>query len=201
MANNNGFIAIYRKITEHWLWDNYEPFDRAHAWIDLIFMANFRDKDVLFNGKMVTVRRGQRITSLRNLSEKWNWSKDKTARFLDTLEADGMITRESDRFKTLITIVNYEFYQNVRDTEKTLKSHSKDTDKPTKKPLTRTLNGTREQGKQRNKGNHKEKEIYKEKEVAPPALDGAASLPEDNPDVLKPGDPNYTDIDWGDDDE
>lgn len=55
--------------------------------------------------------------------------------YFKTLESDGMLTTKSDTKKTLLTVVNYEFYQS-RDSEKRRKSitnasqkhHESDTD-------------------------------------------------------------------------
>ena len=99
-----GWIKLHRKITECSIWDSDEPFDRRSAWMDLVMMVNHEDKKVLFNGKTVTVKAGQKITSVRKLSERWHWSKDRTQRFLTLLERAAMIIKESDHNKTLLTI-------------------------------------------------------------------------------------------------
>ena len=108
--SQTGWVKLSRKLLDHWLWDD-KPFSRGQAWIDLIFSANHQDEKVLFNGKKTEIKRGSRITSIRKLSEKWGWSKDKVRRFLDELEADGMVTQKRDTHSTLITMVKYDFYQ------------------------------------------------------------------------------------------
>lgn len=131
-----GWIKLHRKIQDCFLWD--DPFGRKDAWIDLLLLVNHKDKKVIFDGKVITVKAGQRITSLRKLSQRWQWSKDRTKRFLDLLEKEGMITKECDSKKTIITIVNYGFYQgddsDGQDTDK-------DSDKDTDRTLTRTQTG------------------------------------------------------------
>lgn len=116
---DKGWIKTYRKIQDCWIWLDKEPFDKRSAWIDLLLSANHSDKRVLFNGELITVQRGQILTSIRKISEKWKWSYDKTLRFLKLIENDGMIQRDSDKFRTLLTIVNYEFYQDVPITDQT----------------------------------------------------------------------------------
>lgn len=113
MAESKGWIKTYRKIQDCWIWLDKEPFDKRSAWIDLLLTANHSDKKLLFNGSLITVKRGQIITSIRKLSEKWKWSYDKCSRFLKILESDGMLQKESDNFRTLLTIVNYEVYQDM----------------------------------------------------------------------------------------
>ena len=112
-----GWIKLYRQIRENSIWDSEEPFDRRSAWIDLIMMVNHEDKRILFDGKMVTVKAGQKITSVRKLSDRWNWSKNKTLRFLNLLEQENMLIKESDHNRTLLTIVNYGKFQGQWDSD------------------------------------------------------------------------------------
>jgi hypothetical protein len=98
-----GWIKLHRKIQESKIWDNNEPFDRRSAWIDLLLFANHEDKNIIFNGKVITVKRGERITSVLALSERWNWSRHKVSDFLNLLESEQMIVQKRDNKKTLIT--------------------------------------------------------------------------------------------------
>lgn len=119
-----GYFLVHRKIQDCWIWTSDEPFDRRSAWIDLIMMANHKDVKLLFDGNLITVERGQRITSIRSLAERWKWGKAKVTEFLRLLENDGMIKKDSDKRRTLLTIVNYEVYQLSPDSERTVSGHS-----------------------------------------------------------------------------
>ena len=131
MSTDKGYIKLYRDIRDHWIWtDKDEPFDRLHAWIDLLMMMNHKDNKVLFNGKLVTVKRGARITSIRRLSERWGWSRHKVSDFLNILEQDGMITQERATQKTLINVINYGFYQASDNVKGPPKSHPRATEEP-----------------------------------------------------------------------
>lgn len=105
-----GWIKIHRQIQNCLIWDD-KPFNMASAWIDLLLLANHEDKETIFDKKPILVKRGQRITSVRELSDRWGWGKDKTLRFLRLLESEKMIVKDSDSRKTLLTIVNYGIYQ------------------------------------------------------------------------------------------
>ena len=122
-----GWICLYRQLQDCWLWCGNEPFDKRSAWVDLLLLANHADKDIMFDGAKVTIGRGQYMTSVRKLSERWKWSKDKTLKFLRALETDGMITKDSDSRRTLVTIANYDIYQDAQDSatdaERTLNGH------------------------------------------------------------------------------
>lgn len=113
-----GWQKVYRDITKHWLWED-KPFSRGQAFIDLLLMVNHQDKKILFNGDLIKVKRGSKITSLRKLSEEWGWSTKKTKKFLELLEKDNMITVKTDNKKTLVTIENYSLYQDSGNTKET----------------------------------------------------------------------------------
>ena len=123
-----GWIKTYRQIQDCWIWKINKPFDERSAWLDLLLSANHKDTKLLFNGNLVGIERGQFITSIRNLADKWQWSKDKVLKFLRLLESDSMIQRDSDNHRTLITIVNYCIYQDKQDTEQTEESTQTSTD-------------------------------------------------------------------------
>ena len=114
-----GWIKLHRKLQDCWIWLEKEPFDKRSAWVDLLLTANHSDKKILFNGELITVKRGQILTSIRKLAERWKWSYDKTSRFLKLIESDGMLRKESDNCRTLLTIENYEVYQDVTCTDRT----------------------------------------------------------------------------------
>ena len=103
----DGWVKIHRKIRDNWIWDNAEY---LKAWLDLIFRANFEERRILFDGEIKELKCGQFITSVRKLAEAWGWSNSRVLRFLRMLEEDGMITRDSNSKRTLLTIENYEFF-------------------------------------------------------------------------------------------
>lgn len=135
-----GWISLHRSIEKHWLYEEERKFSRFEAWVDLLLMVNHADNKTMIDGKLVTVKRGQRITSLRKLGDRWNWSLTKVDAFLKLLEEDKMIVLKKDTKKTVVTIVNYDIYQNNdlekrhrKDSEKTVKEHRKDREKTQKK--------------------------------------------------------------------
>ena len=110
-STGKGYIKLYRDIRSHWIWS--DP-DYLRAWVDLLMMVNHEDKQILFNKKLITVKRGSRITSIRKLAERWGWSRGRVARFLDMLEQDHMIATRRTTQKTLINVINYSFYQSEK---------------------------------------------------------------------------------------
>lgn len=110
-----GWISVHRQIRENWIWKSNEPFDKRSAWIDLLLTANHKTKKIPFENGFLEIERGQMLTSIKQLSEKWKWSRHKTSDFLDQLEQDTMIIQVRDTRKTLVSIVNYNNYQIVEE--------------------------------------------------------------------------------------
>lgn len=142
MSTDKGYVKLFRDVRDHWIWkDDKEPtFDRFHAWVDLIMMVNHKEREVMFDGRLISVEAGSRITSLRDLASRWGWSRHKVSDFLDELEKAEMITQVRDSRKTLVTIVNYGFYQGYNGPSGTPKGHSSDTEgTPKGRPRTQTI--------------------------------------------------------------
>lgn len=110
----NGWIKLYRQLQDCPIWYG-ERFSKGQAWVDLLMLANHSDKKIMFNRDFITVQRGQYLTSMVKLSEKWKWNRKTVSSFLKLLENDNMITKVTDNTKTLITIVNYGIYQSENE--------------------------------------------------------------------------------------
>ena len=146
---NDGFIKLQRKLFASDLWLNGE-FDYGKAWVDLIAMANYADVDKFYKGNYQKVKRGQIVTSIRTLAERWNWSRGRVSHFLTNLEEAGMVATDRATNWTVITLVNYRVYQDGQATKwpqtEPQKSHRKATERP------RT--DTQEEYKERKKENN-----------------------------------------------
>lgn len=116
-----GWVKDYRVDENHWLHPVQEDraFTKYEAWKDLIKMVNHEDKKTMQGNDLITVKRGDRLTSIKKLEKRWKWSNTKVKSFLTLLQNDNMIKFESTYGKnTLITIVNYEKWQgNKEDSE------------------------------------------------------------------------------------
>lgn len=130
-----GWIKVHRKVTEHWLY-SAEPYDKFHAWMDLLLLCNRSPAKMMIDGKLMDVDSGELITSIRFLCDRWKWSNTKVKRYLETLQADGMLSVKSDSKKTRLRVLHYAKYQayaNAKnDTETTQERHRNDTETPQK---------------------------------------------------------------------
>ncbi|HEY3389071.1 MAG TPA: hypothetical protein VGK38_05830, partial [Prolixibacteraceae bacterium] len=118
--NESGWISVNRKIATSDLWLS-ETFTRGQAWIDMLILANHKEGFIRVRGINVTIKRGQLGWSEVRLSERWKWSRTKTRHFLKELEKVQQIEQQKNAVSLLISIVNYDEYQN-KDSKKLLKS-------------------------------------------------------------------------------
>jgi len=131
---DQGWISLYRKIIYHPLYKEKRCFSKFEAWVDLLLMVNHRDNSFMMGNEMMEVKRGSKITSIKHLAERWEWSRKKVKNFLDMLQNDGMIAYKSTSKYTYVTVENYTKYQGAnRDEEheknikSTLKEHPRNT--------------------------------------------------------------------------
>ena len=105
-----GWIKIDRGIMDNWIWQK-EPFDKAHAWIDLLLLANYEDRKTTCKGEVITCKRGDVNFSISYLANRWKWNRRTVRLFLKCLESDQMVSVKCTTHCTTITIVNYDKFQ------------------------------------------------------------------------------------------
>jgi len=105
-----GWIKLHRQLFENRLWLS-EPFSRGQAWVDLLLLANHEPSFYYKRGNKINVERGQIGRSEVELSSRWTWSRTKLRRFLNDLEKEQQIIQQKSTVTLIITIVNYEKYQ------------------------------------------------------------------------------------------
>lgn len=114
----SGWFSVNRAMLDHPIFAG-QPM-RIAAWVWIVGSAAWKDTKQDANGQTVTVKRGQLLTSYRQMSEASGVSVKTLRNLLDRLEAEGAITRECIGHKhgtgkgtarTVITIRNYDKYQ------------------------------------------------------------------------------------------
>ena len=115
------YIPISRRLFEHHLWCEERIFSRFEAWLDILQSARFEDTKQLIGNRLIEIKRGQMLVSLRYLASRWQWSTKKVGTFLELLIQDGMITKETPKEtgQTVITICNYDKYNAQLSQEET----------------------------------------------------------------------------------
>lgn len=123
-----GWMPIYRRLQDHWLWDD-KPFAKGQAWLDLLLLANHNENEFLFGNQIIKNEVGSFITSELKLADRWGWGRKKVRLFLELLEKDQMIVKKGDNKKTTISIVNYSIYADyelAKEQQKNNKGTSKE---------------------------------------------------------------------------
>lgn len=110
MSRDNGFIKLHRKICDNPIW-NTKPFSKGQAWVDLLLLANFSERDLVVDNTQIHVERGQVFRAIHTLEERWGWSRKRVRSFLGLLEGLNMVTTKGTKKGTLITIENWQVYQ------------------------------------------------------------------------------------------
>ena len=102
------WIKICTDITDHWLWASSE---KLQWWLDLLMLANWESGKVMIGNKVITLERGQLVASVMFLRKRWNRSREMVEAFLKMLENEQMIKKDVANNISIITIVNYDKYQ------------------------------------------------------------------------------------------
>jgi hypothetical protein len=113
-----GWIKLHRSISDNDLWTS-EPFSRGQAFVDLLLLASHKDSFFYKRGVKVQVKRGQLAWSESSISERWKWSRNKVRKFLKDLEKEQQIEQQKSQVISVITIINYNKFQEKGTTEST----------------------------------------------------------------------------------
>lgn len=114
--SEEGFIAVARGILDHPIVGARKPFSYFEAWIWLLTEARWASGRIHVangsGGKIVNLERGQLSHSLRYMATAWGWKIKRVRTFLRRLETDTQIGTQTGTGQTVITICNYNQYQN-----------------------------------------------------------------------------------------
>ena len=109
----SGFILMHRAALDHPLFQGDSA--RLGAWFWLVSRACWKPTPFNIGGKMVTLDRGQVCVSIRTLADEWGWSKSSVDRFVTRLKTETMIVTEAGHGRLVITICNYDKYQDLSE--------------------------------------------------------------------------------------
>ena len=107
----NKIISISSDFFFNSLWAQKRALSEAEAWLDLVLNACQQDDCVTIRRhRSIQRRRGQVVTSLRELADRWHWTSKKIRCFLKHLVDEKMVIIESSSTSRIITIANYDSY-------------------------------------------------------------------------------------------
>jgi hypothetical protein len=106
---DNGWIKIYRKLRDK---GYYKKSQFIHLWIELLFLSQHKDKEFFWNGKVQKLEKGQFLTGRKALSEATGIPETTVEDILKIFEKELQIRQQKTTKFRLITILNWESYQN-----------------------------------------------------------------------------------------
>ena len=107
VAERSTFIKIDRNILK-WRW--YEDANTFRVFVHLILKANIREAGF----ERITVKRGQLVTSYAHLARDLGISVRNARTAIEHLKATGEVTVRAYPKYSVITVLNYEYYQQNR---------------------------------------------------------------------------------------
>lgn len=103
------WIKLHRKLVNSSVWMDSS---RLRIWIYILFETNFADASGYYHGRLIKVKRGECVTSLREIAKTCFCTTKTAKRVLNQFQEDGMLTYESlVGWYTLIKVTNYKAYQ------------------------------------------------------------------------------------------
>lgn len=99
------WISLHRKFLE-WQW--YKNQNVKILFLHLLLKANYKDN--LWQD--IVIKRGQLITSIKNLAKETGLTEQQTKTALSKLKSTNEITIKTTNKYSIVTIVKYNLYQN-----------------------------------------------------------------------------------------
>jgi len=115
---DRGWISIHRKMASSWIWEG-KPFSYGQAWVDILMECNHAERKQLIKAQLITTKRGQSSNSVGTWAKRFGWTYDMVRHFFKLLESDGMVTKENATVTTILSVCNYDTYQNTAQTKPT----------------------------------------------------------------------------------
>lgn len=155
---DGGYIVLAKKTLDSDLWST--PPLYMKLWLWMLMKANWKDRDKL--------KRGQFFTSIEEMRQAMSYkigyrkitpTRDEIRSAYEAFTKTTMITTTKTTRGMVITICNYELYQNKKNYEAHNEAHDEDTTKPQRSP---------HHTEERNKEERKKEEIKKPTPPTPP---------------------------------
>ena len=104
-----GWIKLHRKTLDNPI--IMKDKDYLVVWIYLLLHATHTEYDTIFEGKRITLQKGQLITGRKVIAKKLDISESKVQRILKTFENEHQIEQQTSSKNRLVSILNWEAYQ------------------------------------------------------------------------------------------
>lgn len=164
----DGWIKLHRKVLDNPI--VCKDAEHLAVWVYLLLNATHKEREVLFDGKKITLKCGQLITGRKKISEETKVNESKVRRILNDFKNDQQIDQQTSTRNTLISILQWDEYQdNDQQSDQQVTNNRPTSDQQV------TTNKNERKKERKNERIDKEKESKKEKaddgKNIPPTLD------------------------------
>ena len=159
MNTQNGWSKIRNDIHDDPILNKDSEY--LSVWIYLLTHQAYGEYNAMFSGKVVTLKEGQLLTSLGEISKKTGVTISKINRILKMLKSEKLIETQTDMHKTLITLgfMNNCETESEKQNEKLLKNKWK-TEQETENEKEKRSKREKDKEKEINKTIKTDKNIY-----------------------------------------
>lgn len=117
----SGYIKIHRSIQKKgW----YRKPGYTFLWLHILMKANYSDSEFWFNGQLIKLKPGQFVTGRNQLALETALSGSFIERALKVFESEQQIEQQTNNRNRLITILNYDLYQQNEQPKKKIRTAS-----------------------------------------------------------------------------
>jgi hypothetical protein len=124
-----GYVKLWRKLEDSQIFQNEKA---LKIWIWILIKANHQKNTVLFGRQKINLDKGQFIMGLNKASEHLCLAKSTIHFWINYLKDLGQVELKKTNKYTIITILNWDDYQDT-ETQMELKKNSNGTQKETNK--------------------------------------------------------------------
>lgn len=105
---NAGWIKAHRKLLDH---PRFKDSEFIHVWLWMLLTATHKPRDVMFQGKRITLKPGQFTAGRLQIAEATGVNESKVKRVLECLKSEQQIDQQTSNACSLFTITNWGQYQ------------------------------------------------------------------------------------------
>lgn len=122
----SGWVKVYRKLLDNPV--VCKDSDYLAVWVYLLLSAAHNDYSVIFKGEKITLKPGQLITGRKSISQKLKIDESKIQRILSLYENEQQIKQQTTNQNRLISILQWNEYQEYEQQNETLTNNGCTTD-------------------------------------------------------------------------
>lgn len=141
--DNLGFIKLNRSMLQ---WEWYQDSVTKIVFLHCLLTANWEDR----SWRGITIKRGQLLTSQKSLAKQLGLTRQPIRRALLNLQKTNELTIKATSKYTIITVVNYDKYQQDNQQNNQQKTNEQPTSQPTSNQQPTTLKEIKEQKEYKN---------------------------------------------------